>query len=126
MNAKTPNQDEKRCFNCNEFGHWVKDCPQKQNNSQQGNNNAAQQKSFPGANFNYMYPMVPQVPMAPVAMPSNSMQVPMAGMQGNNQAAALGQMQDVMMQMKDVGLQDNPLYMELTEVEKKEDNIYLN
>ena len=71
VNTKTPNQDKDRCLKCNEFGHWAKDCPQ--------NQNGAQQKTFPGAQYTYMYPMVPQVPMAPVAMPSNGIQVPMQG-----------------------------------------------
>ena len=35
-------------------------------------------RHFPGAQYNYMYPMVPQVPMAPVAMPSNGIQAPYA------------------------------------------------
>ena len=90
--AKTPNMDKDRCLKCNEFGHWAKDCPQ--------NQNGAQQKTFPGAQYNYMYPMVPPVPMAPVAMPSNGIQVPM---QGPN-TAALGQMTDVMMQLNEVEL----------------------
>ena len=66
--------------------------------------------------------MVPQVPMAPVAMPSNAVQ---ASMQGNN-TAALGQMQEVMMQLNEVEHQDNPIFMQLTEEEKKEEEIYLN
>ena len=122
VNAKTPNIDRNRCNYCKEHGHWVKDCPQKQQNNNQGNNGPAQQKTFPGATYNYMYPMVPQVPMAPVAMPSNGVQVPM---QGNN-TAALGQMQDVMMQLNEVKQQDNPIFMELTEEEKKEEETYLN
>ena len=60
--------------------------------------------------------------MAPVAMPSNGVQVPR---QGTN-TAAMGQIQDVMMQMKEVELQDNPLFMELTEVQKEEEGVYLN
>ena len=124
VNAKTPNQDKDRCLKCKEFGHWVRDCPQNQNNNNgQGNGAPAQQKPFPGTNYNYMYPMIPQVPMAPVAMPSNGMQVPM---QGAASTAAMGQMQDVMMQMKEVELQDNPLFMELTEVQKEEEEVYLN
>ena len=75
VNTKTPNQDKERCYKCNEFGHWAKECPQNQQNN--GGNGPAQQKTFPGATYNYMYPMVPQVPMAPVAMPSNGIQVPM-------------------------------------------------
>ena len=94
VNTKTPNMDKDRCLKYNEFGHWAKDCPQ--------NQNGAQQKTFPGAQYNYMYPMVPQVPMAPVAMPSNGIQVPM---QGPN-TAVLGQMTDVMMQLNEVELQD--------------------
>ena len=105
VNTKTPNMDKDRCLKCNEFGHWAKDCPQ--------NQNGAQQKTFPGAQYNYMYPIVPQVPMAPVAMPSNGIQVPM---QGPN-TAALGQMTDEMMQLNEVELQDNPVFMELIEEE---------
>ena len=102
----------------------MRDCPQNQNNnSGQGNGAPAQQKPFPGTTYNYMYPMIPQVPMAPVAMPSNGMQVPM---QGTANTAAMGQIQDVMMQMKDVELQDNPLFLELTEVQKEEEEVYLN
>ena len=114
VNTKTPNIDKDRCLKCNEFGHWAKDCPQ--------NQNGAQQKTFPGAQYNYMYPMVPQVPMAPVAMPSNGIQVPM---QGPN-TAALGQMTDVMMQLNEVELQDNPIFMELIEEEIMEEAVYLN
>ena len=69
-----------------------------------------------------MYPMVPQVPMAPVAIPSNAVQ---ASIHGNN-TAALGQMQEVMMQLNEVEHQDNPIFMQLTEEEKKEEEIYLN
>ena len=69
-----------------------------------------------------MYPMVPQVPMAPVAMPSNEIQVPM---QGPN-TAALGQMTDVMMQLNEVELQENPIFMELIEEEIMEEAVYLN
>ena len=114
VNTKTPNMDKDRCLKCNEFGYWAKDCPQ--------NQNGAQQKTFPGAQYNYMYPMVPQVPMAPVAMPSNEIQVPM---QGPN-TAALGQMTDVMMQLNEVELQDNPIFMELIEEEIMEEAVYLN
>ena len=122
VNTRTPNQDRDRCNKCHELGHWAKDCPQNQQNNGQGNNYPAQQKTFPGATYNYMYPMVPQVPMAPVAMPSNAVQ---ASMQGNN-TAALGQMQEVMMQLNEVEHQDNPIFMQLTEEEKKEEEIYLN
>ena len=122
VNTRTPNQDRDRCNKCHELGHWAKDCPQNQPNNGQGNNYPAQQKTFPGATYNYMYPMVPQVPMAPVAMPSNAVQ---ASMQGNN-TAALGQMQEVMMQLNEVEHQDNPIFMQLTEEEKKEEEIYLN
>ena len=69
-----------------------------------------------------MYPMVPQVPMAPVAMPSNGIQV---SMEGPN-TAALGQMTDVMMQLNEVELQDNPIFMELIEEEIMEEAVYLN
>ena len=69
-----------------------------------------------------MYPMVPQVPMAPVAMPSNGIQVLI---QGPN-TAALGQMTDVMMQLNEVELQDNPIFMELIEEEIMEEAVYLN
>ena len=66
--------------NARKFGHWVRDCLQNPNNNNgQGNGAPAQQKPFPGTTYNYMYPMIPQVPMAPVAMPSNGMQVPMQG-----------------------------------------------
>ena len=122
VNTRTPNQDRDRCNKCHELGHWAKDCPQNQQNNGQGNNYPAQQKTFPGATYSYMYPMVPQVPMAPVAMPSNAVQ---ASMQGNN-TAALGQMQEVMMQLNEVEHQDNPIFMQLTEEEKKEEEIYLN
>ena len=122
VNAKTPNQDKDRCYNCKKFGHWTRDCPQKKNNDQGNNGAPAQPKPFPGPAYNYMYPMIPQVPMAPVAMPSNGMQIPM---QGNN-TAAMGQIQDVMMQMNEVGLQDNPLYMEMTEDLREEEEVYLN
>ena len=69
-----------------------------------------------------MYPMVPQVPLALVAMPSNRIQVPM---QGPN-TAALGQMTDVMMQLNEVELQNNPVFMELIEEEIMEEAVYLN
>ena len=51
------------------------------------------------------------------------MQVPM---QGAASTVAMGQIQDVMMQMKEVELQDNPLFTELTEVQKEEEEVYLN
>ena len=122
VNAKTPNQDKDRCLKCKEFGHWARDCPQNNNNAQGDNGAPAQQKTFPGVNYNYMYPMVPQVPMAPVAMPSNAVQMPI---QPHN-TAAMGQIQDVMMQMKEVGINDNPLFMEITEVMEGEESAYLN
>ena len=119
VNAKTPNQDKDRCLKCNEFGHWAKDCPQNKNNGQGNNAAPMAQKPFPGTAYNFMYPMIPQVPMAPVAMPSNGVQVPM---QGHN-TAAMGQMQDVMMQMKEVEHLDNPLFMEITEEQKEEEEV---
>ena len=70
-----------------------------------------------------MYPMVPQVPMAPVAVPSHGVQAPM---QQGNTTAALGQMQEVMMQINEVENLDNPIFMEITDEEKKEEEIYLN
>ena len=33
VNTKTPNQDKERCYKCNEFGHWAKECPQNQQNN---------------------------------------------------------------------------------------------
>ena len=125
VNTKTPNQDKNRCHNCNEFGHWARECPQKQNNqnngNQQQNNNhqPPQHKTFPGANYSYMYPAMPQVPMAPVAVPTNPVQMPIS--QGNTNTAVLGQMQDVMMKLNDVNFQDNPVYMKI-----EEEEVYLN
>ena len=123
VNTKTPNQDRDRCNKCHELGHWAKDCPQNQQNNGQRNQYPAQQKTFPGATYNYMYPMVPQVPMAPVAVPSHGVQAPM---QQGNTTAALGQMQEVMMQLNEVESKDNPIFMEMTDEEKKEEEIYLN
>ena len=123
VNTKTPNQDRDRCNKCRELGHWAKDCPQNQQDNGQGNQYPAQQKTFPGATYSYMYPMVPQVPMAPVAVPSHGVQAPM---QQGNTTAALGQMQEVMMQINEVENQDNPIFMEMTDEEKKEEEIYLN
>ena len=114
VNTKTPNQDKDRYLKYNEFGLWAKDCSQ--------NQNGAQQKTFPGTQYNYMYPMVPQVPMAPIAMPSNGIQVSMQG----PHTTALGQMSDVMMQLNEVELQDNPIFMELIEEEIMENSVYLN
>ena len=62
------------------------------------------------------------MPTAPVAMPSKSMQIPV---QGPN-TAAMGQMSEVMMHMKEVELQDNPLFMEITEMQTEEEGQYLN
>ena len=67
------------------------------------------------ATIDSTYPIILQVPMAPVPMSSNIVQAPM---QGNENTATLGQMQDVMMYLNDVGIQDNPLFMEMTEVQK--------
>ena len=119
---KTPNIDRNRCLKCQEFGHWIKDCPLNNKNNQEDNGAPPQQKTFPGVNYNYMYPMVPQVPMAPVAMPSNAVLMPV---QPHN-TAAMGQIQDVMMQMKEVGINDNPFFMEITEVMEGEGGAYLN
>ena len=47
-------------------------------------------------------------------------------MQGATNTAAMEQIKDVMMQMKEVELQDNPLFMEMREVQKEEEEAYLN
>ena len=46
-------------------------------------------------------------------------------MQGPN-TAALGQMTDVMMQLNEVELEDNPIFMELIEEEIMEEAVYFN
>ena len=46
-------------------------------------------------------------------------------MQGPH-TAALGQMNDVMMQLNEVEVQDNPIFMELIEEEIIEEAVYLN
>ena len=70
-----------------------------------------------------MCPVVPQVPMAPVAVPSQGIQAPM---QQGNTTASLGQMQEAMMQLNEVESRDNPIFMEMTDEEEKEEETYLN
>ena len=71
VKTKTPIIDKDRCLKCNEFGHWARIVLKTRME--------LSQKTFTGAQYNYMYPIIPQVPMAPVAVPSNGIQVPMQG-----------------------------------------------
>ena len=116
VNSRTPNQDNQRCFTCNDIGHWMKDCPQKQNKSNAGNNQAngqntvPMQKPFPGYNVVYQPQMYPQM-TGPQQMPMQPMMTPQP--QG---PAMMGEISDVMMQMRDFTKEDNPVYMNITEV----------
>ena len=111
VNSKTPNQDSQRCFNCNDIGHWKNDCPQKQNKPNGGNNqtneqnNVPVQKPFPGYNVVYQPQMYPQMPV-PQRMMGQQQQGP----------AMMGEISDVMMQMRDFTTNDSPVYMNITEV----------
>ena len=111
VNSKTPNQDSQRCFNCNDIGHWKNDCPQKQNKPNGGNNqtneqnNVPVQKPFPGYNVVYQPQMYPQMPV-PQQMMGQQQQGP----------AMMGEISDVMMQMRDFTTNDSPVYMNITEV----------
>ena len=111
--SKTPNQN--RCFNCNEPGHFYRECPLLAGNG----NGQPQQKAFPGYNvaapqvyFHMAIPQMAQVPM--------QMGVPVAQVQ-NNPAdnTMMGHMRDVMMQMQDVTAGDNPCFMEMSEIPRE-------
>ena len=75
--SRTPNQD--RCYNCNEPGHFSRECPQRNNGN--NNNKPQQHKTFPG--FNVVQPQmyaqmpVPQMTQVPVQMAVPSAQVQM-------------------------------------------------
>ena len=100
--SKTPNQD--RSYNCNEPGHFSRDCPQRNNGN--SNTRPQQQKAFPG--YNVVQPQVyaqmpfPQMAQVPVQMTVPLAQVQMQSNITTNQAAVMGQMRDVMMQMQNV------------------------
>ena len=117
--SRTPNQD--RCYNCNEPGHFSRECPQRNN----GNNNyrPQQHKTFPG--FNVVQPQmyaqmpVPQMAQVPVQMAVPSAQVQMQNNSMTDQTAAMGHMREVMMQMQDVTADDNPCYMHMSEIPRE-------
>ena len=64
--SKTPNQN--RCFNCNEPGHFYRECPL----LTRGGNGQPQQKAFPGYNVvqpqMYSQMAIPQVAQVPMQM----------------------------------------------------------
>ena len=114
--SRTPNQD--RCYNCNEPGHFSRECPQRNNGN--NNNRPQQHKTFPG--FNVVQPQmyaqmpVPQMAQVPVQMAIPSAQVQMQNNNMTDQTAAMGHMREVMMQMQDVTADDNPCYMHMSEI----------
>ena len=63
--SKTPNQD--RCYNCNEPGHFFRECP-----LTRGGNGQPQQKAFPGYNVAqpqvYSHMAIPQMAQVPMQM----------------------------------------------------------
>ena len=117
--SKTPNQD--RCFNCNEPGHFSRECPQRNNGN--ANPRPQQQKAFPG--FNVVQPqMYAQMPIPQMAQVPMQMTVPTAQVQMQNntmtdQTAAMGHMREVMMHMQDVTADDNPCYMHISEIPRE-------
>ena len=119
MASRTPNQD--RCYNCNEPGHFSRECPQRNNGN--NNNRPQQQKTFPG--FNVVQPQmyaqmpVPQMAQVPVQMAVPSAQVQMQNNSMTDQTAAMGHMREVMMQMQDVTADDNPCYMHMSEIPRE-------
>ena len=111
--SRTPNQN--RCYNCNEPGHFYRECPL----LARSGNGQPQQKSFPGYNVAQpqMYSQMAIPEMAHVPM---QMGVPTAQVQNNpSETAMMGHMRDVMMQMQDVTVGDNPCYMEMSEIPRE-------
>ena len=111
--SKTPNQN--RCFNCNEPGHFYRECPLLAGNG----NGQPQQKAFPGYNVAapqvYSHMAIPQMAQVPIQMG-----VPTAQVQNNAaDPAMMGHMRDVMMQMQDVTAGDNPCFMEMSEIPRE-------
>ena len=111
--SKTPNQN--RCFNCNEPGHFYRECPL----LTRGGNGQPQQKAFPGYNVvqpqMYSHMAIPQMAQVPMQMG-----VPTAQIQNNApDTAMMGHMRDVMMQMQDVTSEDNPCFMEMSEIPRE-------
>ena len=111
--SKTPNQN--RCFNCNEPGHFYRECPL----LTRGGNGQPQQKAFPGYNVvqpqMYSHMAIPQMAQVPMQMG-----VPTAQLQNNaSDTAMMGHMRDVMMQMQDVTAGDNPCFMEMSEIPRE-------
>ena len=117
--SRTPNQD--RCYNCNEPGHFSRECPQRNNGNI--NSRPQQQKTFPG--FNVVQPQmyaqmpIPQMAQVPVQMTVPSAQVQMQNNSMTDQTAAMGHMREVMMQMQDVTADDNPCYMHISEIPRE-------
>ena len=110
--SKTPNQN--RCYNCNEPGHFFRECP-----LTRGGNGQPQQKAFSGYNVAtpqvYSHMAIPQMAQVPIQMG-----VPTAQMQNNApDTAMMGHMRDVMMQMQDVTAGDNPCFMEMSEIPRE-------
>ena len=111
--SKTPNQN--RCFNCNEPGHFYRECPL----LTRGGNGQPQQKAFPGYNVvqpqMYSHMAIPQMAQVPMQMG-----VPTAQIQSNApDTAMMGHMRDVMLQMQDVTAGDNPCFMEMSEIPRE-------
>ena len=111
--SKTPSQS--RCYNCNEPGHFFRECPLTARNG----NGQPQQKAFPGYNGiqpqMYSQMAIPQMAQVPIQMG-----VPTAQMQNNSgDTAMMGHMRDVMMQMQDVTVGDNPCFMEMSEIPRE-------
>ena len=110
--SRTPNQN--RCYNCNEPGHFIRECP-----LNRGGNGQPQQKAFPGYNVAtpqvYSQMAIPQMAQVPMQMG-----VPTAQVQNNpTDTAMMGHMRDVMMQMQDVTAGDNPCFMEMPEIPRE-------
>ena len=110
--SKTPNQN--RCYNCNEPGHFFRECP-----LTRSGNGQPQQKAFPGYNVAtpqvYSQMAIPQMAQVPIQMG-----VPTAQVQNTvPDTAMMGHMRDVMMQMQDVTAGDNPCFLEMSEIPRE-------